>query len=168
MKRIPLLIAVTAAILSSSAVFAQQQSSIDYNPVTCIRGGEMPVFMVTTKEEGVLGAYFRRLGTTDWCWVQGDNRQKLSSVTLPKFENGVEIEYFFVVVQGKEVVAKSPRLYQAKATDSCETLYSRHWITLRMECMPPGSNPIAQSLGAGYSLRSSSTPTPFSPAEPKQ
>ena len=165
MKRIPALFAVVFAVTLTSA-FAQQQGSIDYRPVSCIRGGEMGVLQMTVKDKGTLRMYFRRTGASDWCSVDGTNAGPLSSVILPKFNDNDEIEYYFVVINGKQVVAKSPDVYKVKATPNCNTPVARHTTMIPMECLPTGGNPIAQSLGAGYSLRSSISEQPFSPERP--
>ena len=153
---------------SATAVFAQQQGTIDYHPIGCVRGGEMTILQMSVQDSGLLRAYFRRVGATDWCSVDGTNRGPISSLTLPKFDDGDEIEYYFVVINGKQVVAKSPQIYRAKATPSCDANVARHVMSLPMECLPAGSNPIADSMAAGYALASSvgEDPTFASPDRP--
>jgi hypothetical protein len=141
-------------LCSATAAFAQQQGTIDYHAISCVRGGEMTVMQMSVQDKGLLRAYFRRAGATDWCSVDGTNRGPLSTVTLPKFDEGDEIEYYFVVINGKQVVAKSPQIYRAKATSSCDANVARHVMSLPMECLPAGSNPIADSMAAGYALNS--------------
>jgi Cu/Ag efflux protein CusF len=154
MKRIK---ALAGVILLSTvtASFAQQQGTIEYHPIVCMLAGEMTVMQMTVKDKGILRAYFRRVGATDWCSVDGNNHGPVSSITMPKFDEGVEIEYYFVVIDGKQVVAKSPQIYRVKTTTSCETMVARHVMTLPMECLPAGANPIADSLAAGYAIRAS-------------
>ena len=139
-----------AVLLCSTAVIAQQQGSVAHTAASCILAGEMPLMGVQLVDDGLLRAYFRRVNTTDWCSVDGQNLGKASTVTLPKFDVGTEIEYYFVVLKGKQVVAKSPVIYRVKALDRCDSLYARHAILLVQECLPPGQNPIADSLAAGY------------------
>jgi len=143
-------------LATAATSFAQKQGTVDYRPVSCMRGGEMAIFQMSVKDSGTLRAYFRRVGATDWCSVDGTNRGQISSITMPKFEDGEEIEYYFAVIKGNEVVAKSPQIYRVKATASCDAPIARHMNTLPMECLPAGKNPIADSLGAGYAFQGSS------------
>lgn len=152
MKRLNALAGIVL-LATAATSFAQKQGVIEYQPATCMRGGEMTVFQMSVKDSGTLRSYFRRVGATDWCSVDGTNRGPISSITMPKFEDGDEIEYYFAVINGKEVVAKSPQIYRIKATSSCDTPIARHVIALPMECLPAGANPIADSLGAGYAFR---------------
>ena len=140
---------------SAIAAQAQMQAVIDYNPPNCIKAGEMPDFQLVLPagQPGTLRAYFRRIGTTDWCSVDGKNFAELSSVVLPKFNEGEEIEYFFVIVEKSVVIAKSPRIYRAKAAANCGTLYARHAIVLAIDCAGPDDTPIAAAMGAGYNVK---------------
>src|SRR5437763_1882567 len=132
MKHKALLRAV-AMLLPQTAVFAQG-NAIDHNPTGCIRAGEAPLMQVSVEPKGELRAYFRRVNTTDWCSVEGKNLGPLSQVVMPKFEVGDEIEYFFIVLNGKKVVAKSPRVYRAKATEGCEGNVARHMLDVAIDC----------------------------------
>ena len=145
-----------AILLCSAAAFAQQQGNIEHTPESCILGGELPMMMVQTFDDGLLRAYFRRLGTIDWCSVDGKNLGKASNVVLPRFDVGTDIEYYFVVLRGKQVVAKSPMLYRTKATLHCQTPFARHAINLVMECLPPGQNPVATAMNAGFHTKTTS------------
>lgn len=142
---------------SAFALQAQMQSVIDYNPVSCIRAGEMPdlQLVLPTGQTGTLRAYFRRVGASDWCSVDGKNFGQLSSVVLPKFNEGEEIEYYFVLVENSAVIAKSPRIYRVKATPTCATLYARHSTIIAIDCAGPDDTPIAPPMGAAYSLKGS-------------
>ena len=164
MKR---LLFAAVALLAAAPLFAQRQGTIDYKPGSCIVGDEMPVFRVETHDEGTLRAYFRRVNTTDWCSVNGENRQAYSTVTLPKFVPGDEIEYYFIVLKGDEVVAKSPRIYRVKATDHCDAMFNRHALVLTLECLQPAQNPLASSLAAAYATQITK-PAPASPERPTQ
>jgi len=157
------LILVTSLLAASTFVYGQQ-GRIDHSPVACLRGGEMPVLQVEVEDKGTLRAYFRRTNTTDWCSVEGTNLGKLSTVTLPKFDANDEIEYFFVVLNGKQIVAKSPQIYRVKATNNCETPFARHTLMLLMDCNENGAGPIASSLGAGLKL-TGHVPSPSSPSQ---
>ena len=158
-----------AALLASATAFAADPHSgtIDYKPQSCIVGDEMPLFRVETHDEGILRAYFRRVNTTDWCYVDGENRNSYSTVTLPKVRPSDEIEYYFIVLKGDEVVAKSPKIYRAQAMDHCDAMYNRHALVLTLECLPPAQNPMASSLAAAYATQLT-TPTPASPEKPQQ
>ena len=157
---------VAAALLACSA-FAQQQGTIDYKPETCVVADEMPVFRVVTHDDGVLRAFFRRVNTSDWCSVNGENRKANSTVTLPKFLNGEEFEYYFIVLKGNDVVAKSPNIYRARATEHCDTPYNRHGMIPTLECLPAGQNPLASSLAAAYATQIKK-PKPASPEKPEK
>src|ERR1051325_3301935 len=158
------LIAV-ALFLAAASVFAQQQGTIDFKETACIPGGEMPLMTVTTHDEGTLRAYFRKVGTADWCSVDGINKHGVADIILPKFENGEEIEYYFVVLDGDRVMAKSPKLYRSKALDHCDSPAARHTMLLTLQCLPPAQNPMASSLAAVYAAKSSE-PHPVSPESP--
>jgi hypothetical protein len=139
-----------ALLLVAANATPQQQGTIEYTPQQCILGGELPMLMVSTVDDGLLRAYFRRLGTVDWCSVDGKNLGKASNVILPRFEIGTDIEYYFVILKGKEVIAKSPQIYRTRAMEKCDAPFARHAINLTMECLPPGQNPVATAMNAGY------------------
>src|SRR5437868_8089423 len=126
MKRTALLLAV-AMLLPQTAVFAQG-NAIDHNPTGCIRAGEAPLMQVSVEPKGELRAYFRRVNTTDWCSVEGKNLGVLSSVVMPKFEIGDEIEYLFVVLIGMRVVQKRLRGYRANSDGACYGRIDRHLL----------------------------------------
>ncbi len=155
------LILATSLLAAGTFVYAQP-GRIDHSPITCLRGGEMPVLQVEVEDKGTLRAYFRRTNTTDWCSVEGTNLGKLSTVTLPKFDSNDEIEYFFVVLDGKRIVAKSPQIYRVKATNNCETPWARHTLMLIMDCTENAPGPIASTLGAGAAI-TTNVPSPSNP-----
>ena len=156
-----------AFAMCAVAAFGAQPGVIDHNPPGCMLEGEMPIMNVETADNGILRAYFRRQGATDWCFVDGRNLGKVSQVTLPKFDNGEEIEYYFVVIDGRRVVAKSPRIYNAKNDHHCEAPFARHAIMLTLECLPPGTNPI--SMAAGYAAKTViGKPPKLSPEKPEE
>jgi len=163
MKQTGVLFAVL--VLVAAAAYTQQPNpvplvppSIDHTPGTCVMGGEMPVFNVAVNRDGILRAFFRRVGSTDWCSVDGTNLKKLSTVTLPKFETGDEFEYYFVLIDGKRIIAKSPQIYHTKAEAVCDAPFTRHAILVTMQCLPPGANPMATSAGAGFALATNRNP----------
>jgi hypothetical protein len=146
----------------------QSPASVEHTPNSCVLGGEMPVFNVNVNRNGLLRAFFRRVGSTDWCSVDGTNLGKLSNVTLPKFENGDEFEYYFVLIDNKRIIAKSPQIYHAKAEPACDSPFTRHATIVSMQCLPPGSNPMATSAAAGYAIKTTVEEPPTSPDRPSQ
>jgi hypothetical protein len=150
--RTRILLTLAAALISVGA-FAQQQGTIEHTPIGCLLEGEMAIMNVETSDDGLLRAYFRRQGSTDWCYVDGQNLGKVSQVTLPKFDPNEEIEYYFVVIDGKRIVAKSPKIYNARNEHRCDAPFARHATILTLECLPPGTNPISSALNAGYAIK---------------
>ncbi|HJQ36560.1 MAG TPA: hypothetical protein VKB93_05435 [Thermoanaerobaculia bacterium] len=140
-----------AVALAAAVANGETQSMINYKPVACMRGGELPVLQMQVEGKGELRAYFRRINTTDWCSVEGVNDGPLSRIVLPKFDTGDEIEYFIVLIDGRRVVARSPRIYRAKITAVCETAWARHIIKIALSCGEDQTG-IPSSLGAGYSM----------------
>lgn len=162
---------LSAFVLAAGAAYGQQltlQPSIEYTQGTCVMGGEMPVFNVGINHDGLLRAFFRRVGNTDWCSVDGTNNRKLSTVTLPKFDTGDEFEYYFVLVDNKRIIAKSPQIYRIKAEATCDAPFTRHATLVTMQCLPPGSNGMATSAAAGYAITTNVNTPPASPDRPSQ
>jgi hypothetical protein len=160
-----------AFAMSAVAAMAVQPGTIEHIPPGCMVEGEMAIMSVETADDGLLRAYFRRQGATDWCFVDGKNLGKISQVTLPKFDPNEEIEYYFVVLDGKKVVAKSGRIYNARNEHHCDAAFARHAIMLTLECLPPGTNPISNSMSAGYAIKTiiGKDPTPKqSPERPDE
>lgn len=159
-----------AILLCSASAFAQQQGDIAHTPESCVLGGELPMMMVSTADDGLLRAYFRRLGTIDWCSVDGQNLGKASNVIFPRFDAGTDIEYYFIVLKGKQVVAKSAQIYRTRSLQRCNAPFARHAINLVMECLPPGQNPIASALNAGFHTQSTDPGNPRvqSPERPER
>ena len=160
----------TAALLISSVAVAAPKEALQYTPGTCIRAGELPLLQVAVEGKGELRSYFRRTNSTDWCSVEGTNDGPLSRVVLPKFEAGEEIEYFFVLLDGRRVVARSPRIYRARVNAECESPWARHIVQLSLNCGNDAQG-IPTSLGAGYAVTDNyvagSLPNP-SPDSPNQ
>jgi hypothetical protein len=75
----------------------------------------------------------------------------VSRVVLPKFDTGDEIEYFFVLIQGRRVMARSPRIFRARVTADCELPWARHNFQLSLSCGNE-ANGIPSSMGAGYAV----------------
>jgi hypothetical protein len=155
MKTRMLLVAALAAV-SLTAGGQSQKAALNFNPVSCIKGGELALLQVDViaNEKAELRAYFRRVNTTDWCSVEGVNEGPLSRVVLPKFETGDEIEYFFVLLEGRRVVHRSPRMYRSSVTADCQSPFARHVIKIAMNC---GQNEAAipGSVGAGMAMTQS-------------
>ena len=163
-------IALVAALLLPTVPLLAQGEMIDHNAVGCIRAADLRQIKVQPDEfsvepKGELRGYFRRINTTDWCSVEGKNLGPLSSVVLPKFEAGDEIEYFFVVLQGKRVIAKSPRVYRAKATQGCENNVARHMLDVAIDCSRI-DDVLPAALEAAYRVPVLATPPGTSPFKP--
>jgi hypothetical protein len=141
-----------ATVLFAASAFAQA-GTIEHTPAGCMLEGEMAIMNVETSDQGLLRAYFRRQGATDWCFVDGQNRGKASNVTLPKFDPNEQIEYYFIILDGKRVIAKSPKIYMARSEHRCDALFARHATMVTLECLPPGTNPISSALNAGYAIK---------------
>ena len=162
-------VAFFVAVTLAGAISAQNQPSISFSPVSCLRAGEMPVLQMRVNGEGELRGYFRKANTTDWCSVAGDNRGALSSVTFPKFSDNDEIEFFFLLLDGKRVVARTPQVYRAKASMNCQAPWARHVVMVMIDCASNGQNSMPASMGAGFSLndniisRRMPVPTPDQP-----
>jgi len=142
-------LAAAAVLLFSLPMVAEVKSGVEHSGVSCVRGGELPLLQVAVEGKGELRGYFRRINTTDWCSVEGVNDGPLSRVVLPKFEPGDEIEYFFVLIDGVRVTARSQRIYRTRVTAECETAWARHILRLTMNC-GEDVQAVPDSLGAGY------------------
>jgi len=152
MKRASIL-ALTLVAVAAAVSAAPPANMIDYTPITCMRANEMPVLQMNAFEKGELRAFFRKVNTTDWCSVEGDNLGPLSKIVLPKFEKGDEVEYFIVLLDGKRVIGKSPQIYRVAVSDKCESPWARHIIMISMDCNNDGAGSIPSSMGAGFSLK---------------
>ena len=166
-----LLAAVAIACVALTSSSAEVKNGIEHTPQGCIRGGELPLMQVKVKsaDKGELRGYFRRINTTDWCSVEGTNEGPLSRVVFPKFENGDEVEYFFVLIDGSKVVGRSPRIYRTRVTAECQSPAARHLIRLTMNC-GDDAQAIPSSLGAGYLMGDEivrGNPPTISPDAPK-
>lgn len=150
MKKLLILVAIFSLAVSAGAQTRAQ--NIIYTPQACWRGGEMPVLPLNVLIDGNLRAFFRHVGAADWCSVEGENRGPLSSVTMPKFQPDDEIEYFFVVADGKRVLSRSPQIYRVKVTEGCETPWARHTIMVIVNCSPVGSGQIGSAMASGFTI----------------
>jgi hypothetical protein len=164
MKRIATLLAAVSLLIAGAAL-AQSSDILTYKPVECMPGGESAMLQLIVTQKGELRAYFRHVNSTEWCSVIGNNEGALSTVVMPKFEVGDEIEYFFVLLDGKRVIAKSPEIYRVKNTGGCETNIARHSTTFAIDCGHniagmPASNAAAHALGINEN------PRPISPERP--
>jgi hypothetical protein len=142
---------VAAALLLANTGGAAPKVSMSYTPVSCLKAGELPLMQLNVEGKGELRSYFRRINSTDWCSVEGVNDGPLSRVVLPKFENGDEIEYFFVLLQGRRVVARSPRIYRARVSDECQLPFARHVLQLSLSCGEE-VQAVPSAMGAGYAV----------------
>ena len=158
----------TGAQVKNGQLNGQVKNGIEHTPQVCVRAGELPLMQVKTTAEGELRGYFRRINTTDWCSVEGVNEGPLSRVVLPKFENGDEIEYFFVLLDGGRVVGRSSRIYRTRVTADCQGAVARHLIKLDLSCGHDAQG-IPSSLGAGFLVGDEiirGNPPTISPDEP--
>lgn len=142
---------IAAALLLANTGGAAPKISMSYTPVSCFKAEELPLMQLTVEGTGELRSYFRRINSTDWCSVEGKNDGPLSNVVLPKFNNGDEIEYFFVLIQGRRVVARSPRIYRARVSDECQLPFARHVLQLSLSCGEE-VQAIPGAMGAGYAV----------------
>jgi len=148
--------AIAAVIVLALAAVASAQppkNLIDYTPISCMRADQMAVLQLNAYEKGELRAFFRKVNTTDWCSVEGDNLGPLSRIVLPKFEKGDEVEYFLVLLDGKRVIGKSPQIYRVAVSEKCESPWARHIIMISMDCTNDGMGSIPSSMGAGFSIK---------------
>ena len=160
-------IAAAALALAALTAGAEVKNGLNHKALTCVRAGELPLLQVDVIGEGELRGYFRRINTTDWCSVEGTNDGPLSRVVLPKFENGDEVEYFFVLIDGAKVVGRSSKIYRTRVTAECQSPSARHLIRLTMNCGDDAQG-IPASMTAGYlmgDLKRGNPPT-ISPDEP--
>lgn len=144
-------LAVLSMAFLSLPTLAEPKNAIEHSQPKCIKAGELPLLQVHARGEGELRGYFRRVNSTDWCSVIGTNEGPLSRVVLPRFENGDEIEYFFVLVDGAEIRGRSPRIYRVRITGQCEVAWARHVMPLSLSC-GHDAQAIPAALMAGYSL----------------
>ena len=159
-----------ALLTLGMATYGQQQGVVQHTAPSCVTSGTLPMLSCSTTDRGTLRAFFRKTGHTDWCSVDGNNRGQHSDVTLPRFEVNEEVEYYLVVLNDKQVLAKSPQIYRVRVTSRCETPFARHMTLPTMDCLPPGANPLASSLAAGYAAASTNGDKPpvGSPEKPER
>lgn len=143
--------AFALAIVLATSGGAAGRPAVEFAPLSCIRAGELPLLQVRVTGKGELRGYFRSLNTTDWCSVEGVNEGAMSRVVLPKFEPGDEIEYFFVLLDGRRVVARSQRIYRSVVNNECENPWARHVLRLALNCSDDPAG-IPSAMGAAYSI----------------
>ena len=141
--------AVLSLAFLSLPMLAETKSAVEHSQPACIKAGELPLFQVKVQGEGELRGYFRRVNSTDWCSVIGTNEGALSRVVLPKFENGDEIEYFFVLSDGGDIRGRSPRIYRVRVNAQCDLPWARHIAPLSVSC-GDDAQAIPNALSAGY------------------
>jgi hypothetical protein len=139
------------ALVAGGVLSAQPKQLLQYNPVSCVKAGELPLLQISVDGKGELRSYFRRINTSDWCSVDGVNDGALSRVVLPKFEAGDEIEYFFVLLDGRRVLARSPRIYRTRVAEECEVPFARHVVTLSLAC-GEDVQALPAAMGAAYAV----------------
>jgi hypothetical protein len=127
-------LAALSLATASVAFAADTDELIKYAPVSCVVADQLPVLKLDIQTPGELRAYYKFVNTTEWCWVQGNNIGPISTIVLPKFRPGQSIEYFFVVLKGKRIIAKSKVTYRLSATNHCDTLVARHSLGFAVDC----------------------------------
>lgn len=152
-RNLMLAVAAVAALTAGGQQSKLKKAAMTFTPVSCIRGGELALLQVDIdgNPKAELRAYFRRVNTSDWCSVEGTNEGPLSRVVLPKFDSGEEIEYFFVMLEGRRVVARSPRMYRSRVSETCETPFARHNLRVSLNCGQDQAA-VPSSLGAGMMM----------------
>jgi hypothetical protein len=160
MKKRALLVVLLLAVSFTGT--AQQKNGIDFTPLACIRAGELALLQLKVVGPGELRAYFRRINTTDWCSVEGTNEGPLSRAVLPKFDAGDEIEYFFVLLDGRRVVTRSSMIYRSRITEDCESPFARHVLRLSMSCGDDATG-LPTFVGIGVSPGKKVAVSPFQP-----
>jgi hypothetical protein len=162
------LAAIGVLLLAALPLTGQQQPAIDYAPVSCIRSREFTVLFASTDAKGDARLYFRPVGATEWCYVEGvrlpaSNRFR---AILPKFEHDTEIEHFFITVDNGEVTARTPRLYRVRAQDRCDAVIGRGVDFLLNSC-ESGPGELGSAVAAGYAIQSNVDPQEVSPSTPE-
>jgi hypothetical protein len=145
------LLILGSTLVFAAAASAQPKQSLQYTPVSCVKAGELPLLQLNVEGKGELRSYFRRINTSDWCSVEGVNDGPLSRVVLPKFEPGDEIEYFFVLLDGRRVLARSPRIYRTRVAAECEAPFARHVLKLALSCGEDVQG-LPSAMGAAYAV----------------
>lgn len=151
MKTRKLLVALASVAALSAGAQTPLKPVLTFTPPACIKAGELALLQVDVAQKGELRAYFRRVNTTDWCSVEGTNEGPLSRVVLPKFDNGDEVEYFFVLLDGQQVMSRSQRMYRSRVSPDCESPFARHVIKVTMNCGQDQAA-VPSSIGAGLAL----------------
>ncbi|HEX7706695.1 MAG TPA: hypothetical protein VF701_09595 [Thermoanaerobaculia bacterium] len=156
----------TALLAQSTPPLGRTKLAVEHTPNACVRASELPLMQVGVTGEGELRGYFRRVNTSDWCSVEGVNDGPFSRVVFPRFDAGDEFEYYFVLLDGSRVVAKSPRIFRARVTGDCETAWARHVMRMSVSC---GDDAVGASTAAALVIGSDEVdepPTPGSPDSP--
>lgn len=139
------------AVATLTAGAQPKKPVLSFTPINCVKAGELALLQLDVAGKGEVRAYFRRVNTTDWCSVEGTNDGPLSRVVLPKFDAGDEIEYFFVLLEGQQVMARSQRMYRSRVSADCQSPFARHVIKITMNCGDDQAA-IPSSIGAGLAL----------------
>ena len=156
MKRILILSSLLILALSAGGQQPSEQPYIKFTPVSCLRAEQHPILTLDVQGKGDLRAYFRRVGTADWCMVSGENRGKISTIMFPAFDSSAQIEYFFLLLDGKRVVARSPQIYRSTASKDCGENTARHMLLMTIDCGHTTAGSTGNALGAGYAIESTS------------
>jgi hypothetical protein len=153
----------TALLAQSTPPVAKPKLAVDHSPNACVRAGELPLMQVATTGKGELRGYFRKVNTSDWCSVEGVNDGPLGRVVFPRFDAGDEFEYYFVLLDGNRVAAKSPRIFRARVTGDCEAVWARHVMRMSVSC---GDDAIGASTAAALVIGGDEVDDPPIPGSP--
>jgi hypothetical protein len=149
-----------AALLLTASMPLLAQPKIEHTAPSCLRSGRVYVFNVVTPSEGELRLFYRRTNST-WCSVVGSNHRANSYVAAPRLNDGDELEYFFVLLNKSQVIARSPEIYHVKVNERCETTPLRVLETPPLDCSEQ-ANLFGAANSAAYALIPAGTPEPAS------
>ena len=162
------LAAIGLLLLAALPVTAQEAPTIDYAPVSCVRAQEFTVLFAATDAKGEPRLYFRPVGATEWCYVEGVRLPASDRfrAILPKFNHDTELEHFFITVDEGEVTARTPRLYRVRVLDRCDAVIGRGVEFLLNSC-ESGPGELGSAVAAGYAIQSNVDPQEVSPSSPE-
>ena len=155
-----------ASLLLTATLPLVGQPKIEHTSPSCLRAGRVYVFNVTTPSEGELRLFYRKTNGT-WCSVIGSNHRANSFVAVPRLNDGDELEYFFVLLNKNQVIARSPVLYRIRANERCETMPLRVLETPPLDCSEQAALWGAAN-SAAYALVPAGSPEPASRDTPGQ
>lgn len=162
------LAAIGLLLFAALPLSGQEAPTIDYAPVSCVRAQEFTVLFAATDAKGEPRLYFRPVGATEWCYVEGVRLPASDRfrAILPKFNHDTELEHFFITVDEGAVTARTPRLYRVRVLDRCDAVIGRGVDFLLNSC-ESGPGELGSAVAAGYALQSNVEPQEVSPSSPE-